>query len=120
VLSWLTVVVVVAAVLVALVALFYAVTARLVDDRLLLVMAVAEVAVLAQLVVGLVQGLARTTEFEKAVFFAYLVTVPFVLPVTTFMALKEKSRSSMAVVAGGAAVVGVLVGRLAQIWYAGG
>lgn len=116
--SWLVVVVVAAAVVFGLVALLYAWRRRLVDDRLLLVAAVLELATLTQLVVGLVQAVGRTTDFERAVFFAYLVTVPFVTPVTTLLALKEKTRSSMLVVAGGAVVVGVLVGRLAQIWYA--
>ena len=117
-LSWLTVVVVVAAAALGLVALFYALRSRLVDDRLLLVAAVLELATLVQLVAGLVQGVGRTSDFERAVFFAYLVTVPFITPVTTVLALKEKTRSSMTVVAGGAVVVGVLVARLAQIWYA--
>ena len=116
-LSWLIVVVVAAAAALALLALFYALRSKIVDDRLLLVAAVLEVATLAQLVAVLALG--RTTSFEKAVFFAYLGTVPFVAPVATLLALKEKTRSSMAVVAGGAVVVGVLVGRLAQIWYAG-
>ena len=79
-----------------------------------------ELATLAQLVVGLVLASRTTTDFERAVFFAYLGTVPFVAPVPTLLALKEKTRSSMAVVAGGAVVIGVLVARLAQIWYAGG
>jgi len=118
VLSWLIVVVVIAAAAFAVVALVYAARSRLVDDRLLLAAAVLELATLTQLVVGLVQALGRTTDFERAVFFAYLITVPFVTPVTTLLALKEKTRSSMAVVAGGAVVVGVLVARLAQIWYA--
>ncbi len=117
--SWLSIVVVAAAAILALVALFYALRSRIVDDRLLLVAGVLELATLAQLVVGLVLGLTRTTSFEKAVFFAYLATVPFVVPVATLLALKEKTRSSMAVVAGGAVVIGVLVGRLAQIWYSG-
>jgi 4-amino-4-deoxy-L-arabinose transferase-like glycosyltransferase len=119
VLSWLIVVVAIAAVALGLVALVYAARSRIVDDRLLLVAGVLEVATLAQLVVGLLLALGRQTDFERAVFFAYLVTVPFVAPVTTLLALKEKTRSSMAVVAGGAVVVGVLVARLAQIWYAG-
>jgi hypothetical protein len=118
VVSWLSIVVVAAAAILALVALFYALRSRIVDDRLLLMAGVLELATLAQLVIGLVLGLTRTTSFEKAVFFAYLATVPFVVPVATLLALKEKTRSSMAVVAGGAVVIGVLVGRLAQIWYA--
>jgi hypothetical protein len=53
------------------------------------------------------------------VFFAYLLTVPFISPVAVFLALKEKTRSSMLVVLGSAVVVGVLVARLVQIWNAG-
>ena len=119
-LNWLSVVVAVASGLLALTATGYAITSRLVDDRLLLVVAVLEAALLVQLAVGLVQGVQRTGEYERAVFFAYLVTVPVVPPVATLLALKEKTRSSMLVVAGGAAVVGVLVARLLQIWGTGG
>jgi len=53
------------------------------------------------------------------VFFAYLLTVPFIPPVAVFLSLKEKTRSSMLVVVGAAVVVGVLVGRLVQVWSAG-
>ena len=52
-------------------------------------------------------------------FFAYLLTVPFIAPVAVFLALKEKTRSSMLVVLGSAVVVGVLVARLVQIWGVG-
>jgi hypothetical protein len=86
---------------------------------MLLVLGALEIALLAQVFVGLGQGFGRTTDFEKAVFFAYLLTVPFIAPVAVFLALKEKTRSSMLVVVGAAVVVGVLVGRLVQIWSAG-
>ena len=117
--SWLTVVVVVAAAALGILALVYAVRHRIVDDTMLLVLGAREIALLAQVFVGLGQGLGRTTDFEKAVFFAYLLTVPFIAPVAVFLALKEKTRSSMLVVVGAAVVVGVLVGRLVQIWSAG-
>ncbi len=119
-LSWLVVLVVVTAVAVGIAAAVYAAMSRLVDDRLLLMVAVLEVALLVQLGVGLVRGVGRSGDFERPVFFAYLLTVPVVPPVATLLALKEKTRSSMLVVAGAAAVVGVLVGRLVQIWGAGG
>ena len=118
--SWLTIVVLVAAAALGILALVYAITRRIVDDRMLLVVGVLEIALLAQVFVGLGQGLNRTTEFEKAVFFAYLITVPFIAPVAVFLALKEKTRSSMLVVLGAALVVRVLVARLVQIWSAGG
>ncbi|HEY8308870.1 MAG TPA: hypothetical protein VIG79_19535 [Lapillicoccus sp.] len=117
--SWLTVVVLVAAAALGVLALVYALTRRGVDDRLLLVLGALEIALLAQVFVGLGQGIGRTTEFEKAVFFAYLLTVPFIAPVAVFLSLKEKTRSSMLVVLGSAVVVGVLVARLLQIWGAG-
>ena len=118
--SWLTVVILVAAAVLGILALVYALTRRIVDDRLLLVLGVLEIALLAQLFVGLGQGIGRTTDFEKPVFFAYLVTVPFIAPVAVFLALKEKTRASMLVVVGAAVVVGILVARLVQIWSAGG
>ena len=118
--SWLTVVVLVAAAALGIVALVYAITRRIVDDRMLLVVGSLEIALLAQVFVGLGQGIGRTSDFEKAVFFAYLLTVPFIAPVAVFLALTEKTRSSMLVVLGAALVVGVLVARLVQIWNAGG
>ncbi len=115
-LAWLTVVVLVAAAAFGLTAAYYALRQRVVDDRLILVLAVLEVALLVQVVVGIVQGATTTRDYEKPVFFAYLLTVPVVAPVAAFLALKEKSRSSMVVVVGSAVVVGILVGRLNQIW----
>ena len=115
-LAWLTVVVLVAAAAFGLTAAYYALRQRVVDDWLILVLAVLEVALLVQVVVGIVQGATTTRDYEKPVFFAYLLTVPVVAPVAAFLALKEKSRSSMVVVVGSALVVGILVGRLNQIW----
>jgi len=54
VVSWLTVVVLVAAAALGILALVYALTTRIVDDRLLLVLGVLEVALLGQVMVGLV------------------------------------------------------------------
>ena len=116
---WLTVLVLGSAAVLGIVAVVYALTRRIVDDRMLIVLAVLEIALLAQVFVGLGQGLQRTIDFEKAVFFAYLLTVPFIAPVAVFLALKEKTRSSMLVVLGSALVVGVLVARLVQIWSSG-
>ena len=120
VLSWLSSLVLLAAAALAMTAALYAFRSRVVDDRLLLVVAVLELLLFVQLVVGLVRGVTRHTDFERPVFFAYLVTVPFVAPVATFIALKEKTRGSMAVVLGSALVVGVLVARLLQLWGSNG
>jgi len=112
----LTIVTLIATAAFGLTAAYYALRHRLVDDRLILVLGILELALLVQVVVGIVQGATTPRDVEKPVFFAYLLTVPFIAPVAAFLALKEKTRSSMAVVVGSAFVVGVLVGRLNQIW----
>ncbi len=115
-LSWLTVVVLAATAAFGLTALVYALLRRPLDDRLLLALGVLEVALLAQVVVGIIQATSTTRDYEGAVFFAYLLTVPVIPPVASFVALKEKTQPAMLVVAGSALVVGILVGRLSQIW----
>lgn len=116
VLPWVTVVVLVATAAFGLMAAFYALRRRPIDDPMIVVLGVLELALLVQVVVGIVQGISTSRDYEKPVFFAYLVTVPFIAPVASFLALKERTRSSMAVVLGSAVVVAVLVGRLNQIW----
>ena len=118
VLSWLSTVIYVCAVALALVSAFYLLRNRLLDDWLLLVAAVLELGLLVQLVVGVVQGATTSRDYEKAVFFAYLVTVPFVPPFATLLALKERTRWAMGILLGSALVVVVLVARLNQIWSA--
>ncbi len=115
-LPWLTTVTLLAAAAFGLTAAYYALRHRLLDDRLLLVLGILELALVAQVVVGIVDGVTTTRDYEKPVFFAYLLTVPFVAPVAALLALKEKTRPSMGIVVGSALVVGVLVGRLDQIW----
>ena len=117
-LPWLTTVVLAAAALLGVAAAYYAVRGRQLDDRLLVVLGVLEVALLVQVVVGIAQGATTSHDIEKPVFFAYLVTVPFVAPAGSFMALKEKTRWAMGVVVGSALVVAILVGRLVQVWNA--
>lgn len=115
-LPWLTTVVLVLTAVFGVAALWYAVRGRVVDDLLLLVAALLELALLAQVVVGLVLALGESGDFEKPVFLAYLVTLPFIPPFVTLVALKEKTRWAMLVVLGAAFVIAVLVGRLVQVW----
>ena len=89
---------------------------RLVDDPLLLTGAALEVALLVQLVVGLSKASAIADGAERATFIAYLFTVLVVIPVTLYIAIKEKTQWAMAVVLGGAVVVAILVARLQQVW----
>lgn len=116
VLSWLSVVVIVVCVVCGLVAAGYAVRDRILDDRLLLLLAVLEVLLLAQAVIGVVLGARTQRDYEAPVFYAYLLTVPFIAPLAAFVAIKDKSRWAMGVVVGAAFVVGIFIGRLNQIW----
>ena len=65
---------------------------------------------------GLVQAGAIADGAERATFIAYLFTVLVVLPVTIYIAIKEKTQWAMAVVLGGALVVAILIARVQQIW----
>lgn len=116
----LTVAVFVTALVLAAVAGWYAVRERLLDDRLLLVAAVLEVGLLVQLVVALAHlGDVAGGDEEKATFAAYAITLPFVPPAAAFLALKEKTRWAMGVVAVGAFGAAVMTARLQQIWNLG-
>ena len=76
------------------VAVYYAVRDKLIDDRLLAVAALVEVG-LVQLVAGLV-GLGEIGDStEKATFAAYLVSLPVIPIGTVLLAIKEKSRWAM-------------------------
>lgn len=113
----LTVVVLVAAVCLLAVAGWYAARSRVVDDRLLLVAGVTELALLVQLVVCVAHlGRVPGGGAEQATFAAYAITLPFVPPAALFLALKEKTRWSMGVVAVAAFSIAVMTARLQQIW----
>lgn len=100
---------------------WYAARSRLLDDRLLLVAALLEVGLLVQLVVAMVHlGRVPGDTAERATFAAYAITLPFVPPAATFLALKEKTRWSMGVVAVGGFAAAVMTARLQQIWSAHG
>jgi hypothetical protein len=95
---------------------YYAVTDRLVDDRLLAVVGLVELGVLVMLVLGLV-GLGHVTDStEKATFVAYLVSLPVIPVGTAFLTIKEKSPWAMGSMAVGAFAVAVMAVRLQQIW----
>jgi hypothetical protein len=113
----LTVLVFAAAALLAVTAGFYAWRDRLIDDRLLLVAGVLELGLLVQLAVCLVNvGKVTGGGAEQATFAAYSITLPFIPPAVAFLAIKEKTRWAMGVIAAGAFAVAVMTGRLQQIW----
>lgn len=112
----LTQVLVAAALLLAVVAAGYALFDRLIGNVVLGLAALVELGVLVQLVRGLF-GIASLEGTEpKATFTAYLVTLPFVLAVTVWGAIKDKTRWAMASIAVGAFAVAVMSLRLQQIW----
>ena len=98
------------------VAVYYAIRDKLIDDRLLAVAALVEVGLLVQLVAGLV-GLGEIGDStEKATFAAYLVSLPVIPVGTVLLAIKEKSRWAMGSLAVGAFAVAVMTARCLQIW----
>ena len=98
------------------VAVYYAIRDKLIDDTLLAVAALVEVGLLVQLVAGLV-GLGEIGDStEKATFAAYLVSLPVIPIGTVLLAIKEKSRWAMGSLAVGAFAVAVMTARCLQIW----
>lgn len=98
------------------IAIVYARRDRLIDDLVLGLVALLEIGVLVQLVAG-VSNLAHVGDGgERLTLLAYLVSLPVVPVGTAFLAIKEKSRWSMAAVAVGAFAVGVMMLRCQQIW----
>ncbi len=111
----LSVIVLVLCAVLALTAVVYLVRRSLIDDRLLAIAGLLEVALLVQLVVGLAHA-GQVGGSEGATFVAYLFTTLVVPPFVVFLAIKEKSQWAMGVIIVGAFVCGILVGRLEQIW----
>lgn len=104
--------------LLVVVAGLYAWRDRLLDDRLLALLAVVELGLVTQLVAGLL-GLGEVRDAaERATFAAYLVSLPVIPLGTGFLALKEKTRWAMGALAVGAFAVAVMTARCLQIWTA--
>ena len=99
-------------------ATFYAVRDRLIDDWVLGIAALLELALIVQLVTGLA-GLNHIDD-STATFAAYLVSLPVIPIGTAFLAIKEKSRWAMGSLAVGGFAVAVMAARLQQIWNANG
>jgi hypothetical protein len=113
----LTVAVYAASAALAVMAGWYAWRDRLIDDRLLLVAGLLELGLLVQAVVVLVTvGDVGGGGAEKATYAAYGLTLPFIPPAVALLAIKEKTRWAMGVIAAGAFAVAIMTGRLQQIW----
>lgn len=97
-------------------AIGYAWRDRLIDDKLLALLAIVELGLLVQLVVGLI-GLGKVGEStERATFAAYLLSLPVIPLGTGFLAIKEKTRWAMGSLAVGGFAVAVMTARCLQIW----
>ena len=86
------------------------------DDPLFYAVAVLEVAVLAQLAVGLTALTQTTREVDTVTFVSYLGTAVIVPPVAVLWAASDPSRWGTAVIAGMGLVEAVLSVRVLDIW----
>lgn len=93
---------------------------RRVGTSVLVLAALTELAVLAQLVVGITQLTAGHHDVSAALFVAYLVGLVVVVPLAVFWALGEPSRWGAGVLMVAGLVVLVLVARLHQLWTGAG
>ncbi|WP_235926373.1 hypothetical protein [Actinokineospora pegani] len=80
------------------------------------VLALLELGLLVQAVVGLARLAGTDREVEGLTFAGYLVGVLLVLPIAVFWSLTERTRWGVAVLVVGCLTVAVLNVRLAQVW----
>lgn len=112
----LTIAICAASVVLMLLAGIYAYRDRLINDLILALAALVFLGTLAQVVIGLVRMSAIEGGSELATFVSYLLSLPFIPVITTFLAIKEKTKWAMGSVAVGAFAVLVMTARLQQIW----
>jgi hypothetical protein len=84
---------------------------------LLGVLALLELGLLAQAVVGLVQMFTTERDIEKFAFGGYLVAPVVIIPVAALWALAERSRWGPGVLLVGCLSIPVLILRLGQVWH---
>ena len=96
--------------------LFYVWRSRLIDDPVMYLSIALEVLLLIVAVITVTRAGQIRDNTEKITFLAYGLTLPFLLPVTVFVAIKERSRWAMGSIAVAAFGIAVMVARLGQIW----
>jgi hypothetical protein len=116
VLAPLTYGVVALATVLCLVAVYYAIRDRLIDDLVIILSALVELGLVVQMILGLFGVGEIVDTAEKATFVAYLVSLPVIPVGTAFLAIKEKSRWAMGSLAVGGFAIAVMSARLLQIW----
>jgi hypothetical protein len=82
------------------------------------VVALLEVGLLAQLVVGIVKLSTDDRTVETATFLGYLITLLLIPPIAGFWALLERTRWGPVVMVVGCLTIPVLILRLRQVWEA--
>ncbi|HEV2784331.1 MAG TPA: hypothetical protein VGX25_33510 [Actinophytocola sp.] len=82
-------------------------------------LALLELALLAQTVIGIVKLAGADRDVSGAAFVGYHIAVLLILPVAAFLALAERTRWGSAIVLAGCLVVPVMIVRMNQIWNAG-
>jgi hypothetical protein len=112
----LSAVIIVAALLIGLYALYRVVRNRGLDDPLLFALGGLEILLLVQLVAGLIAAASTERDIETATFVGYLVGVVVLPPLAAGWALLERTRWGSAVIVVLGIVVAVMVVRLDQIW----
>jgi 4-amino-4-deoxy-L-arabinose transferase-like glycosyltransferase len=89
---------------------------KLPDNPLLIALAVLEVLLITQLVIGVVLLAGGERPGSMATYLAYLIGCLVVLPIGAFWALAERSRSSTAVLGIACLAIPVMVLRLNEVW----
>ncbi|KGN36319.1 hypothetical protein [Knoellia subterranea] len=112
----LTQILVAVALLLTVVATGFALFDKVIGNVVLGLAVLVELGVLIQLVRGLFAIPVLDGSGHKATFAAYLITLPFVLAITVYSAIKDKTRWAMGSIAVGAFAVAVMTLRLQQIW----
>ncbi len=92
---------------------------ELAQDRTFALLALAEVVLLVQLVVGCVLFAGTDRDVSGVLFISYLVGVALALPIGAFWSLAERTRSGTGVLAVAALTVLALEVRLVDIWSGG-
>lgn len=87
-----------------------------VNDPTLGLLALLELALLVQVVFGIINLVNTDRDVSGATFVGYLIAALLILPLATFWSLAERSRWGTTVVIIGCLVLPVLIVRLNQIW----
>ena len=118
--TWLEVLVYVIAGTGAVIAVVHLVRDRPAEDGMYVLLGLAELALLVQVVVGLVKLSGTDRDVSGGLFASYLVSLALVLPIGAFWSLAERTRAGTAVLLLALLTVVGLELRVASIWAGAG